>query len=371
MELKSNVEFMNFDYFDENEEDFYKKFNAKSILVQGRHWDIPPLVTIILTTYKRPKLLKQALDSALKQKGFQDYQVLVVDNEGEPLEMETDTSKLISQYNDTKIVYYRHERSLTIHKMDSAVRLARSKWICILHDDDILSENHLAVMTNLVNRNKDIKFLSCPSRQFCDELSDEEFEDLVKENLHAEYSIMKYVGHYTVLGNFPDWLGGLIDRECYISIGGMPTIVTGVGDAVMVRKFIYRYGVYQCLSDSKLYHYRGWSGQISSGGSNKWGQCYINEYRTLQYANRKYRRFPIKLWDRISAIVILNKCEVRNNGYYDLNIDLKEIIRVAQMPRDILSNKIRHKMELTLLYLYDWLMKKYIGYCESHNSIRL
>lgn len=84
------------------------------------------MVTIILTPYKRPRLLKQALESALKQVDFDDYQIIVVDSEGVDINIKTETSELISYYQDEKILYYSHVKSVNF-KMDYAARLAEVK----------------------------------------------------------------------------------------------------------------------------------------------------------------------------------------------------------------------------------------------------
>ena len=44
----------------------------------GRHWDIPPLVTVAIPAYRRVELLRPALESALNQQGETDYQILIV-----------------------------------------------------------------------------------------------------------------------------------------------------------------------------------------------------------------------------------------------------------------------------------------------------
>ncbi len=50
----------NFDFFGEGETEFYDKFSIESVLIQGKHRETAPMVTVILPTYKRPDLLKQS-----------------------------------------------------------------------------------------------------------------------------------------------------------------------------------------------------------------------------------------------------------------------------------------------------------------------
>ena len=42
----------NFDFFGEGETEFYDKFSIESVLIQGKHRETAPMVTVILPTYK-------------------------------------------------------------------------------------------------------------------------------------------------------------------------------------------------------------------------------------------------------------------------------------------------------------------------------
>ena len=81
-------------------------------LIWGRHWETPPFVTIAIPAYRRQALLKQALESALGQVGFEEYQILIVDDsplqEGESSE----TEAMIREYADDRILYYRNPENL-------------------------------------------------------------------------------------------------------------------------------------------------------------------------------------------------------------------------------------------------------------------
>lgn len=331
-----------FDYFGENEKSFYDKLTTESVLVQGKHWDDSPFVTILLTTYNRPALLKQALDSALQQTEFTDYQVIVVDNEGKPLDEETETSKLLRSYLDARVIYYRNRGCVTF-RMDTAVRLAKSKWICVLHDDDILAPQHLAVMCSAIRKYPDVQFLSCPAQFFYDNSLPEQ-ATLVKDKCFLG-KLVKYPKTYTCLGYFPGWLGALINRETYISTGGMPTISNGIGDYCMVGKFNYRFGVHELKSSSSLYFYRRWSGQQTSKGTALWTKLYIEEYHYHEYVAGRYHPLLQSCWKRISAYRILRKCKEMNTGYYSTSIDIDSFIRESGMPENINKKGVNYVID--------------------------
>lgn len=345
-----------FDYYAEGKKDFYNKFSEESVLVQGKHRVPDPMITVILTTCKRPDLLKQALESALNQVDFDDYQIIIVDNEGADINIETETSKLVSGYQNEKVVYYRHEKPIG-YKMDYAARLARSKWICFLHDDDILASNHLFVMSSIVQKHKRIKFLSCTYKRFYDEISDADFHTMIEPH-KVTYQIKKYPKQYACLGYYVHWQGGLIDRKAYISTGGMPTISPGNGDYYMVEKFHYRYGVYELTSDTPLYFHRHWSGQLSRGGTELWKRICVGEYKYHTYVTSKYHLFFRDFWNRISAYRILRKCESYNKGIFQTSIDLEEVACESNMPQGVLDKGELYARDMIMQTLYKEILEK-------------
>ena len=322
----------NYDFFSTNSKDFYSRFQHKSILVQGRHWDKPPFVTIVLLTYKRPDLLQQALDSALNQKNFDDYQILIADNEGEPIEQETLTSKVINGYDDDRIIYYRHSQE-EVFKDDAAVRLVRSPWFVFLHDDDILAENHLQIMTDIVRKHKEIKFLGCPAKTFT--VANGIVKEKNNKSLQSYYDVRKLLKDTTCFRNWAGLLGALVSRKHYIAIGGMPALEMGCGDKVMVCVFLHHFGTYLCHSDKPLYYYRIGKQQVSYSKSDAWERTLINEHNFEKYAINKYHRFTHKIWERNLAYCTLEKCEFYNRSFYHTKININRVISACGMPADI------------------------------------
>lgn len=356
----------NYDFFAEGKQDFYSQVTEKSILVQGKHRNPAPLITILLTTYKRPDLLKQSLESALNQVDFDDYQIIIADNEGENINIETETSKLVAGYQNEKIVYYRHEQSVG-RIADSAVKLARSKWICFLHDDDILAQNHLSVMNAIIEKHKKIKFLSTVQKDFEYSLCEDDIQTMCQTK-KVEYQIKRYPKSYSCMGYYIIWQGALIDRKRYIEMGGMPTIKMGCGDYCMVQKFHYHYGVYELQSDTPLYYRRSWDGQVTAEGTERWKKILINKYIYHTYINQLYHRFHKDLWNRYSAYCIIDDCLRLNKGFYKTNIDIIDFVKECGIPDTVLSKDRQYHKDMVYLNLYQkliikiWKPVKYKGY---------
>lgn len=353
----SNVK--EYDFFAQNKKDFYSKFTHQSILCQGRHWEKNPLVTILITTYKRPELLRQSLESALNQKGFDDYQILIADNEGRPIEEETPTERVVKDYQSDKVIYYRHSQEVP-YKSDSAARLAKSKWIVFLHDDDILAENHLAVMTSIVKKHKEIKFLGCRMQEFTS------VQSIKHKTIACNYTVVKYLKNTPCLGDWAGWLGALISRKHYIGIGGVPQLEMGVADMATVAIFHHHFGTYGCNSSKPLYYYRRGEQQDTYAFRNKLEANRINEYYFYKYVINKYHKLTHRIWERNIAYVTLEVCErYINSNIYHANIDVDSIISECGMPTDIREKNARYYMIKSIFYMYRkcvmWLDDIYVG----------
>ena len=100
-----------------------------------------PITTIAIPTYKRPKLLIEALNSAINQENFQDYEILVVDNDPE---RNCTTEKLMRGIDNPKIRYYKNKDNIEMFgNWNRCIELAKGEYITILNDDDILDKYFL------------------------------------------------------------------------------------------------------------------------------------------------------------------------------------------------------------------------------------
>lgn len=102
--------------------------------------------SVILTTYNRPRLLKDALES-LRRQSYRNFEVVLVNDNGEPVE------HLLAGY-DFPITYLRQGTNSGLSAARNAgLKLARGRHIVYLDDDDIYLPNHLAVLAEALERN--------------------------------------------------------------------------------------------------------------------------------------------------------------------------------------------------------------------------
>lgn len=126
--------------------------------------------SIAIPTYKRIDTLKQAIDSALSQdidnanasilSGGQSqkpnlkksYEILVVENT-DNYPKPSPTQELLESKYKNKITYYRNEQNLgLLGNFNRAITLAKGKWVCVLHDDDVLLPHYLSSMQKAIKQ---------------------------------------------------------------------------------------------------------------------------------------------------------------------------------------------------------------------------
>ncbi len=99
-----------------------------------------PLVSIIVRTKDRPKLLKRALESIAAQT-YRPIEAIVVNDGG----CELDIEELKSILGDVSLNYVRLEKNTgRAHAGNVGIENAKGEYIGFLDDDDVLYPEHVA-----------------------------------------------------------------------------------------------------------------------------------------------------------------------------------------------------------------------------------
>jgi len=108
-----------------------------------------PKVSVIIPTYNRGYIVKQAIDSILAQ-SFTDFEVLVIDDGS------TDNTKAVVQLvADERVSYFYKENGGVSSARNWGLSKASGQYIAFLDSDDIWPERFLEVMTERLNENAD------------------------------------------------------------------------------------------------------------------------------------------------------------------------------------------------------------------------
>ncbi|SMC23452.1 Glycosyltransferase, GT2 family [Andreprevotia lacus DSM 23236] len=98
------------------------------------------LFSVIITTYNRPDMLRDAIASVAQQT-CRDFELLLVNDHGAPVE------DVLAEFADLPITYVRQgkNRGLSAAR-NTALRIARGRFVCYLDDDDLMLPDHLETL---------------------------------------------------------------------------------------------------------------------------------------------------------------------------------------------------------------------------------
>lgn len=113
---------------------------------QNKQASNSPLVSVIVPTYNRPEMLKDAIQSILDQT-FQNFEIIVINDAGQ------DIFKVVQSFNSPKIRCISHETNKGLAaSRNTGIRSAKGKYIAYLDDDDIFYSDHLATLATFLQK---------------------------------------------------------------------------------------------------------------------------------------------------------------------------------------------------------------------------
>ena len=119
-----------------------KRDNKTPSAIESDRFNPGPLVSVVLTTYNRPRMLADALESVTRQT-YQNFEIIVVNDCGDDIE------SVIKRFNTgNNITYLRlGKNSGPAAARNKALAIVRGEIITYLDDDDLYLPNHLSVIT--------------------------------------------------------------------------------------------------------------------------------------------------------------------------------------------------------------------------------
>ena len=108
-------------------------------------------VSVILPAYNCEKFIGKAIQSVLQQT-FTDFELIII-NDGST----DNTESIIHAYTDPRIVYLKNsENKGLIYSLNSAISLAKGKYIARMDADDICLPERLARQKTFLDRHEDV-----------------------------------------------------------------------------------------------------------------------------------------------------------------------------------------------------------------------
>ena len=165
-----------------------------------------PEITIAIPAFNRPALLAETLASIAAQTLRVPLEVVVCDDG-----RMSETEALVRQYASESFRYSSNPFTLgAIGNWNECLRMARGKWVMVLHEDDTLYPWYLeSVMPHLNTR----------SAAVCTMTSRGPVVPMVRRP-HASPSVVRYQPRYFLKSSMTPFPGVLIRRDLALRLGG-------------------------------------------------------------------------------------------------------------------------------------------------------
>ena len=104
-----------------------------------------PVVSVVVPTYNRPSLLREAIQSICDQT-YQNFEIIVVNDGGQ------EVSEVCKEFKDDRIRHFRHDKNKGLAAArNTGIRAAAGKYVALLDDDDLFYLDHLRTALDYLN----------------------------------------------------------------------------------------------------------------------------------------------------------------------------------------------------------------------------
>ena len=119
-----------------------------------------PLVSVVITTYNRPRYLQHALRSAVNQT-YPHLDILISDNQSDP-EHYAAIESIVSAFDDDRIRLSRRPENVGLqHNNVWALRDAPGTYVANLHDDDVWEPTFVEKMVGALEAHPETTMAFC------------------------------------------------------------------------------------------------------------------------------------------------------------------------------------------------------------------
>lgn len=111
-------------------------------------------VSVIIPTYKRPVMLKRAINSVLNQ-SYKNIELIIVDDNNEGDEFRDEMIEFMKQYSDIEnIIYIMHKYNQNgSAARNTGIERARGEYVAFLDDDDQFFSTKIEEQVNFLEKN--------------------------------------------------------------------------------------------------------------------------------------------------------------------------------------------------------------------------
>ncbi|MGH0611968.1 glycosyltransferase family 2 protein [Bacillus cereus] len=161
-----------------------------------------PLISIILTSYNKPSLINQVIESVLMQT-YKEWELFIMDDNSCP-----ETINIIKNYLDDPRIYYensfiqnneRYKTTRYATLINKALPLTRGEYICYLTDDTMYVPNRLAEMLSFLEKQPEIDIVYSSQYVKYVDYNLQPIHEYVREASKILYTAANVVDHCSVM----------------------------------------------------------------------------------------------------------------------------------------------------------------------------
>lgn len=297
-----------------------------------------PFVTVAIPTFRRLNFLVESVESALEQRFDRPVEVIVVDNDPTSTGA-ADLLERLPRLKNARFRYYRNAENIGMYpNHNRCIELARSEWLTILNDDDLLDPDFLQTVFATLDHRADISGLVARKRN-----SDERGEKAV-----ARHSLVRRAAARLLLESYftggqlrpitlrklfwgplaGNLAGFLFRRDKALEIGGFYPEDENSGDYWFYNRFAFRFGLWQARAVKATIRIA----QNESAKPEVLESFFRQSYRLQQTLPGS--GVP-RWWSRFSPMMIARqKGEYRKMWHTDMPQDQIEADLGLKLPRD-------------------------------------
>lgn len=218
-----------------------------------------PLVTVVIPTYQRPRLLRRAVESVLAQT-FRDFRVLVCDNASGD-----ETAEVVHKFarHDPRVEYRVQPRNLgPVANFNYGLQQVQTPFFVLLSDDNVLVQDFLARAVHVLQKQPDTYlFLGNTVRldgrgRACSRALDG----------WPEGRLPPPDGFFHMAERgAPNWEGALFRSEVVEQVGLLQTDLSGSTDQDYLMRVARSYPIFVCKTPCAYFveHDASWSARRS------------------------------------------------------------------------------------------------------------
>lgn len=237
-----------------NEQNRPEAYELKQLI---SHFDKEVLFSIVMPTYNtEEKYLRECLDSILKQ-SFTNFEICIADDNSPDKRVKEVLDEYVKAHKQVKVVYRKANGHIS-EATNSALALAKGKYIVLIDHDDLLAQDALYYVAQVIKENADAKII------YTDEDKVDEYGNRSNPHFKSDWNYDLFLSQ-----NYVSHLG-VYEKKLIDKIKGFRKGVEGSQDQDLLLRCLPYVKPNQIVHIPKvLYHWRAISGSTATGAGEK------------------------------------------------------------------------------------------------------